>query len=191
MLTAFGWTQLEMSFDIPALESDPSKTPAVLWNMWQGVVAAATTDSTQLAYIEYVNWKSGGAAGFYSGLPLFGLHFGRSAPRAHCCTIVQHTGHDDDYSARRVFLAGMPSSWTDGQVLTADGWDAGMALAHAWAMGIMASYCGGDSQLLIAYPHILPVVPENLQGVAFRRVASLRVCHYVAKAPDISLGLWP
>lgn len=191
MLTPFGWTQQVLSFDIPVLESDPSKTGHILWNLWQGLVATATVGSTSLAYIFYVQWKQGPGPLLYAGLPLSGLHFGPSAGRKQQGVLVMHSGHDDDYAARRFFTPGMPRSWQDGQLLTEAGWDGLMALANGWAMGVMAAYCGGDSQLLIAYPGIVDVTPSNLGGVAFRRVASLRACHYIDKAPELSSEIWP
>lgn len=191
MTTPWGWTQQVLSFDIPGLEAAPDKTAAVLWNYWQGLAATAATRNASLIYITYVQWKSSPAPNIYAGLQLSGLHFGPAAARDRSGVLLLHSGHDDKNACRRFFVPSMPVSWQDGELLTDAGWDGLMALAHGWAMGVLSNYCGGEAQLLHAYPRILPIVPENLGGVAFRRVVSLRVLQYVGKAPDWSSEMWP
>jgi hypothetical protein len=38
---------------------------------------------------------------------------------------------------------------------------------------------------LLAYPGTLEPTPDNLTGVAFRRVNHVRVCYHTDRAPDV------
>lgn len=191
MQTRFGYTEQTLSFDLIGLGTQPDKTPAVLWALWSLLVAPATVRSTQLAWIEWVAWKQTPLAMPYVGLFAEGRIFERTRSRDQQLVVVLHSGHPDDYAGRRFFLPGTPIGWSDGSMLTRTGFDNGMDMISAWAMGCMAYFCGGEVALLNAYPGVLPPELSNLAGVAFRRVSDLRLCQYVDKAPELSDQLWP
>lgn len=191
MLGSHGWTQTDLSVDAPDLNGNHDASIAVGARLWRAAVATATTTSTQLAYFLCVIWKLSPFAELGSSLFTSGVHFGSSAPRARSGVLITHTGHADDYAARRTFAFGMPSAWQNGDTLTSAGWDNLLMLAHAQAMGLSAAYLGGGLQLLHMYPNVVPSSVENLTGVGFRRVTAWRVCEYVDKAPDFSDALWP
>lgn len=186
-----GWTQQDLHVDAPGLNNDHDHSLALGRLLWQGVVATATTANVQLAYAFMVAWHISPLAEPFAPIGARGLRLGRAAPRAHSPVLLLHSGHNDDDAARRVFLYGAPAEWQDGELLTDAGWDNLMPWAYGLAMGVLANFCGGEVQLLHAYPRRVDVVPENLGGVAFRRVSSLRVCQYVDKAPALSSELWP
>lgn len=187
----FGWTEQTLSFDLFGLGSTPALTPVVLWDLWTLMVAPATVRSSSLVWLEWVAWKSTPLAQPYVGSFTQGrlVHDTRSRDEQLC--IVMHSGHADDYAGRRFFLPGTPAGWSDAGVLTPTGWESGMEMLNAWAMGALAWYVGGQVSLIHAYPGVLPSIPENLAGVAFRLVSDLRLCQYVDKAPTLSSELWP
>jgi len=105
--------------------------------------------------------------------------------------MVLQSGHADDYAGRRFFVPGTPVGWSADGLLTQRGWDSMLTLAYGWMMGASGYSCGGEIQLLHAYPWILTPEAGNLGGVAFRLIHYLRVCQYVDKAPEESRQLWP
>lgn len=186
-----GWTQTELSLNIPVLNGNHDKTIAAGPTLWQAIVAPATTSSTQLIYFECLIHHEAPLPVLSGASLAFGLQPGTPAARDHSGVLLLHSGHPDELAVRRIFAYGMPAAWTDGETLNDAGWDHLMAWAHGVYMGAAADFIGGTMQLLHMYPRVLPVVPENLNGVAFRRVSDLRVCNYVDKAPDLFLGIWP
>lgn len=186
-----GFTQQELTVDVPVLNGMHDETIALAGALWDAVVAPATTSSVQLLYSDVLIWHEAPLPGIGAGGFRFGRQPGRSASRAHSGVLLFHSGHDDDYAARRMFAYGMPERWTDGELLTEAGWDNLMAWGHALSMGLSAHFAGGTMQLLLMYPGVVESVPENLLGVGFRRVTDIRVCQYVDKAPELSTALWP
>lgn len=189
--TRFGWTEQTLSFDLFGLDTTPALTPNVLWSLWTLLVAPATVRSSSLVWLEWVAWKQVPLAQPYVGPFTTGGIVERTRARDEQLVIVLHSGHADDYAARRFFLPGTPIGWSDGELLTQAGWDNGMNMLNAWAMGALAWYCSGQVSLIHAYPGVLPSTQQNLAGVAFRLVSDLRLCQYVDKAPELSTKLWP
>lgn len=187
----FGWTEQTLSFDLFGLSPTPAKTPAVLWALWSLLVAPATVRSSYLVWMEWVAWKSTPLAQPYVGPFTEGRIVERTRSRDEQLCIVMHSGHADDYAGRRFFLPGTPEGWSQDGVLTPHGWESGMTMLNAWAMGALAWWCSGQVSLIHAYPGLLPPTTSNLSGVAFRLVSDLRLCQYVDKAPTLSANLWP
>lgn len=189
--TSFGWTQNEIHVNVPAMTDKPDLAPALGWELWRGVVAPATCWSSSVDFMQYVVWHQAPVGLPYVGLENRGTRFETSCSRDQCAVLLLHTGDRDDAAGRRLFLPGMPRTWQADGVLTSRGWDACMELAHGVAMGMNVGTIGAECQLLNAYPGIVPPTVENLGGVGFRRIASLRVCQFVDKAPDQSSAIWP
>lgn len=177
--------------DVPPLNGLHDESVAIASRLWAAIVAPATTINVSLVYSEVIVWKLAPLPELVGSPGYTGLHGGAAAPRDRCAVTVFHTGHPDDFAARRYFHFGMPATWRDGDLISSAGWDNVMAWAQAVAMATAAAFVGGTMQQLLMYPGVVDQTPENLLGVAFRRVSSLRVCHYLDKAPDLSLGLWP
>jgi hypothetical protein len=191
MITPFGWTQQDLSFDVPYLGLDPSKIGQVFWALWEFFVATATVRSTSLIYLMYVDHHGAPAPQLYAGLPLSGLQLGATGDRGHQAVVTLHSGEADDWAARRFFVPGMPRSWQADGLLTDTGWDGLMAWVQGVGLGGLGQLTGSEFQLLHSYFGAVDVTPENLLGVAFRTVRYLRLHHHVAKVPDLSLGIWP
>lgn len=189
--TRFGWTEQTLSFDLFGCQNTPALTPVVLWALWSRLVAPATVRSSSLIWLEWVAWHSTPLAMPYVGPFTQGQIVERTRSRDEQLCIVLHSGHADDYAGRRFFLPGTPIGWSEDGMLTQRGWDNGMNMLNAWAMGALAWYVSGQISLIHAYPGAVDVTTSNLAGVAYRLVSDLRLCQYVDKAPTLSENLWP
>lgn len=189
--TRFGWTEQTLSFDLLGMNSTPQYIPVALWSLWTLLVAPATVRSSSLVWMEWVYWKAAPLAQPYVGPFTTGRIVEQTRSRDEQLVLVLHSGHADEYAGRRFFLPGTPAGWSEDGVLTTRGYENGMDMVNAWAMAALAWYCGGTVSLIHAYPGLLPSVPENLAGVAFRLVSDIRLCQYVDKAPELSSSLWP
>lgn len=189
--TRFGWTEQTLSFDLFGCQNTPALTPVVLWSLWTRLVAPATVRSSSLVWMEWVAWHSTPLAQPYVGPFTQGTIVEGTRSRDEQLVIVMHSGHADDYAGRRFFLPGTSVAWSENGVLTQRGWDNGMNMLNAWAMGALAWYCSGQISLIHAYPGAVDVTTSNLAGVAYRLVSDLRLCQYVDKAPTLSENLWP
>lgn len=187
----FGYTEQTLSFDLFGCQNTPSLTPVILWDLWTRMVAPATVRSSSLVWLEWVAWHSTPLAMPYVGPFTQGRIVERTRSRDEQLCIVMHSGHADDFAGRRFFLPGTPIGWSEDGVLTQAGWDNGMNMLNAWAMGSLAWYCSGQISLIHAYPGAVDVTTSNLAGVAYRLVSDLRLCQYVDKAPTLSENLWP
>lgn len=188
--TPFGSTQHELHVDAPGLNGDEQHSLALLPALWAASIATAISFRCRINFFEYVIWKA-------RPLPQIGIsdgargsRFETPAGREESGVLLFHTGHADNYAARRVFAAGMPRNWQSQGLLTERGWDGMMQWAHMMSMGMSSYFNGGQVQLLLAYPGLIPPKPENITGIAFRLVTDIRVCQYTDKAPEGTVAPW-
>jgi hypothetical protein len=193
MRTPFGYMAQDLSVDIKILLSEDSYVPAIGEQLWRAVIATAINHEVHLDLMWYVRWLRGPLALPWPPLgSTNGRQFGAWTPKDETPIVLMHTGHADDYAARRLFAPAAPRTWVEDTILSKRGWDSMMMWAHGIKMGLAADEIGGDLQHIIAYPGIVPASIENPAGVLFRRVTHLKVVQYTDKAPDgLPSGLWP
>lgn len=192
MRCPWGLMALDLTVDIKILINDVSYYAAIGEHLWRSAIATAITTGVSLDTFFYVRWLAAPLAmPAVPSLSTRGRIHATGAGRGHCPIVLMHSGHADNYAARRITLPATPIAWQEDGILTPRGWDELMAWAQGVRMGLAADDIGGDLQHLIAYPHVVEPTIENLNGVGFRRVTHLKVLQFTDKAPDLPSGLWP
>lgn len=192
LATAFGYTQLELSVELGLLNGLVEKSVTYGQRLWNEAIAPAINFLTVPLWMDYVIWRSSPATGIAGGLMNSGQVGGRTSGRNDCAVLILHTGENDRYSTRRLFLAGTPRDCVSSRMLTNTGWDHVTRWAHALAMSIVSYGPIAETGLLLMFPNVVDPTPENLLGVGFRRVNYIRVCQYTDKAPEQSTSVaWP
>lgn len=189
--TPWGFTQQEVSVDMPDYSSEKDIVNGVGDLLWQTLIATAICRSCSIDLIMAVRWKQVPLAVPF--VPSFssGRLFQTVSPREESACIQMHTGHTDSYATRRFFLAGIPNNWHSDGLLNDRGWDNVLAHMQGVWMGMSSFFTGSEMQWLIAYPRVVDATISNISGVGFRRVVALRVCHHTEKAPELTTELWP
>lgn len=189
--TPFGFTQQEITTDIPELEGLQAETAAWGFKLWQTTIAKAISHDAELEILEYVMWKLPPAvftAG--TGAPAGGSALSGS-PREHSGQLTLHTGHMDKFARRDFYVPRMPNAWQSEGVLNDAGQRGMYGLAAVLAMGFNSLNAGGPLRWLIHYTGVVDAEPSNLLGVAFRAVQFVRVKTYCMPAREGINLLWP
>lgn len=192
MRAPFGLIAAELTVDIKILINDASYYGTIGESLWSASIATAISTAVSLDLVWFVRWRASPLA--LPHVPSFarrGRQSGSPIGKAHCPLVVMHTGHSDNYAARRITLPSTPAVWQADGMLTSRGWDSLMAWAQGLRMGLAADDLGGDLQHLIAYPGVVEPTIDNLNGVGFRRVTHLKVLQFTDKAPNFDGGIWP
>lgn len=187
----WGWTQQELTADVPMLFGEPGRSALLGRLLWQTAIAPAISRDVHLRAVWTATWKE-----ISVPIPIQvdghrGVQFGKSTPRDHAGQLVLMSGHNDSWGRRRLFLPSIPNAWVDGGLLAPAGWQALLTHARAMYMGLRPLAPGAVMRWLIAYLEDDHIAPANPYGVHFREVTSVRVCWHTDKAPERTSGLWP
>ena len=186
-----GFSSQEITVDMWRLIDRHDETLMAGELIWRRSIATAMVDSCRLELVEATIWKEVGVPGLCPVGGYTGHMSGMASHRDKSLVMAFHTNHADRWGTRRHYLHGIPRSWVADDVLSSEGWTGAMRLGHIYGMGLQHDSIGGGFQQLLHYTGVVPISPENILGVAFRRVTSYSVCQHVDKAPDLVLGLWP
>lgn len=188
--TNWGRMVQNLSVDILIDLDDGSYYRTIAQSIWTSAIATAICSSCRLELMWLYRWSGAGSPFpmVPDGFPT-GRLVGTPANQARTAIIMQHTGHSDDYAARRLDMPNTPLRWQTDTMLNDRGWDGMMSCAHGLRMGMAGSDIGGDLQHLIAYPNIVDPTVDNLSGTWLRRVTHLKVLQYTDKAPEWDGGV--
>jgi hypothetical protein len=191
LATSWGISSQELTFEIPELTDKIPETFAWFNGLWAGYIARTMNHNCMLSFLEIVRWKSFafplvGA----SGAPA-GRRPGPGTARNASGVVMMHTGHQDRYARRKLFLPNLPVAWQNNRVLNGVGISAIYDMCAEIWMGAHEPELETPTMWLLPYPRVLAASPSNVAGVAFRRVHSLRICTYCDNAPDEVPLEWP
>lgn len=187
----FGVYVSSLSVNAPQLEDQAEAAHRYGQMLYQGTVATATCRSSHPFIQEMVQWKVSDVPSVSQPSGIEGHLFGLAAPRDQTGVLVLHTGHADGRGRRRLYLGGMPRSWSLDGLLTVAGAEGLQTLGRSIINGLVAGSGPLPAELLVAYPYSVPVSGPIGREVSFRRVSHIRVCQHTARTPDLAQGIWP
>lgn len=189
--THFGRSFQEVTVDTPGAPTTLEGLTLFAALLWSSSIANAINASAELLFTECVVWKAGPAALLLTTTGIAGNVHGSRGPDAEAGVMVMHTGDSDKYSRRPMYFSDFSASWRDDRVLTPVGLTGMYTTCAAMAMGLGVDLFGGPMSWLLHYARVIPFRPNNILGVAFRRVRYVRVLSYCDRPPDdVSLD-WP
>jgi len=191
MLLPWGLTSQTLTVNVPSLAGDIEASRIFGRYLWSLTMAPAISRLVELLTAEVVCWSATPLSSLDLGNGAVGQKFSGVSRRDDTPQVVLLTGSLDAFGRRRLFLPGAPPDWSEGGLLTKDGWEGTLSHARALWMGLQPIAPNVVSEWLVAYPRAVLPSPENPSGLGLRRIRGVRVCHHTDRAPDLSGAMWP
>ena len=187
----WGVSSMVFTFEVPELFDKLPETLVFGQRMWHDFIATAISHHWRADFMEIVRWKQTPLPVVWPVSDGAGRNGGRGSDRKDSGMIVLHSGHADGWGRYRLALPGLPQNWVNSNQLN----DSGITELYKWAailfMGTASIVGGSNIRWLLHYADVLPMRLDNLRGVAFRDIYSVRICSYCDEAPDSVPIDWP
>ena len=190
--TPFGFTNHELTLDVPDLSLDLAVLSRFASSIWASVFGSALCNTVGSSICTIVNWKTSGS--ILLTVPLIGAQGRQSGPSGNAKqsgVLVLHTGHGDSYARRRIYFPGMPRRWQFDGLLNGTGQTQLYRTVATWYMAFKGSALPNPYRWLIAYPRVVEAGTGNFFGVAFRQPEYFRICNHCGKPPEGAALDWP
>lgn len=180
----WGDTAQELTFEAPELYNDVAASRRLCWVVWAASLASASTASMIMDVMFVRCWKVEDTP-FPAVLPpITGARGGSTAPRSRSGCIVMLPAGRTGHGSRRLYLPGIPLSWTTPDLLTKTGAEEMQTLARGLFLGMADGLSAPPLRWLLAYPRMFEGTLPGTYAPGFRLVDHLRVCQYVERAPE-------
>ena len=182
----WGTTRQLLTVNAPALADNVAATQRLGAVLWGVVTAPAVVGSVSCSSFGCTIWRGAGIETLVPFPTLYGNAIGTAAARENTPVLCTLTGHGDSDGRRRFYLPGAPANYVANGLLQKAGFEALIEHATGCMLGLATPDLGSGIEWLHAYPGILEPSPENVVGIAFRRVVHCRVLWHVEKAPEVT-----